>query len=160
MDTTRTTRRTMTGPLVRSGERWRQTSSGGGGPSLGSRVHVLSMLYNISPLISSHYIVLLGSLALLFVLVKIDHPGLSPRIGRWGIGGNASEKARVGEHNQESLKQVTLNEILITIQPSTSCHPKNLNPSPLFSVIVYNVGLNLFTLCPPAQSMPSPLMCA
>ena len=40
--------------------------------------------YLTSPLISSHYyIVLLGSLAIFFVLVLIDHRGLSPRIGRW-----------------------------------------------------------------------------
>ena len=89
------------------------------------------MLYNISflsRLIFSHYIVLPGSsLPSPLCIGRDGWPLFLPRIGRWGVGRDAGPKARVGKHNQESLKQVKSNRNQLK---SPSKPPKHLIPPP------------------------------
>ena len=91
------------------------------------------MLYNISflsRLIFSHYIVLPGSsLPFPLCISRDGWPLFLPRIGRWGVGRDVGPKARVGKHNQESLKQVksNRNQLKSLCKTSQTSHPLSVS---------------------------------
>ena len=117
------------------------------------------MLYNISflsRLIFSRYIVLPGSsLPSPLCISRDGWPLFLPRIGRWGVGRDVGPKARVGEHNQESLKQVksNINQLKSPSKTSQTSYP--LSPSRL-DHIKYNPTTKPF--CTIGVSPPLPKM--